>query len=347
MTDSTASAGNTIGWGILSTGHIASTFVRDLALMPDEARLVAVASRTLDKAEAFAEEHGIERAYGSYAELAADEQVDVVYIASVHNDHFGSARLCLEAGKGVLVEKPLTVTPEEAEELVALARERHLFLMEAVWTRTNPLIRKAVEIVSSGELGAVRHVAASFGFAFDGDDSHRLLDPDQAGGAILDLGVYPVHGVNLFLGEPDRLLGAGSHAATGVDSHAAATLTFAATADRPAATASVVCSLETTLPTRLEVFCTDGHVTIDHFIVPDEITVHRGSDAPAEPEVLVTSWPGGGYTFQAAEVMRCLRAGEVETPLVPWADTLAGMRTLARWREAVDAGAADARTGAR
>ncbi|MCW2804960.1 MAG: hypothetical protein QOF52_3330 [Propionibacteriaceae bacterium] len=329
-----------IGWGILSTGHIASVFAKDLAILPDEARLVAVGSRDQSKADAFAQEYGFERAYGSYAELANDPEVDVVYIASTHNDHFPSAKLCLEAGKHVLVEKPLTVTPDEAAELVELARERKLFLMEAVWTRTNPLIRKAAEVVASGELGAVRHVAASFGFAFDGEESHRLLDPEQAGGAILDLGVYPAHGVNLFLGEPDAVLGYGSHASTGVDSHAAATLVYLATADRPAATASVLCTLEATVPTRLEVFCTDGSVTIDSFIRPTEISIRRGNDRDIEPETAITQLPGGGYTFQAQEVMRCIRAGELESPLVPWASTLATMRTLAAWREAVDKGVA-------
>lgn len=328
-----------VRWGILSTGHIAATFARDLALLPDEAELAAVASRSQDKADAFASEHGFARAYGSYQELAADPEVDVVYVASTHNDHFPSAKLCLKAGKAVLVEKPLTVSAAEATELVALAGEHDLFLMEAVWTRTNPLIRKAVELVRSGELGAVRHVAASFGFAFDGEESHRLLDPEQAGGAILDLGVYPVHGVNLFLGEPEGVLGYGSHASTGVDSHAAATLTYPATNERAAATASVLCTLEATVPTRLEVLCAEGSITIDNFIRPDEVLVHRGNDREQEPEVLITQWPGGGYTFQAQEVMRCLRAGETQTPLVPWADSLACMRTLDRWRAAVDAGA--------
>lgn len=325
-----------VGWGILSTGHIASVFARDLALLPDEATLVAVGSRTLSKAEEFAAVYGLQRSYGSYAELVSDPDVDVVYVASTHNDHFPSAKLCLEAGKSVLVEKPLTVNDAEAEELIALARDRGLFLMEAVWTRTNPLIRKAVEIIRSGELGAVKHVSASFGFTFDGDESHRLLDPDQAGGAILDLGVYPVHGVNLFLGEPAEVLGFGSHAGTGVESHAAALLTYPATDARPAATASVLCTMDATVPTRLEVLCTNGAVMIDKFILPPEMTVRRGTVGDAEPEVLVTQWPGGGYTFQAQEVMRCLRAGELESPLVPWDDTLATMRTLTRWLAAVN-----------
>jgi len=328
-------ASSRTGWGILSTGHIASVLAKDLALLPEEAELVAVGSRSGDKAEAFAAEYGFRRSHGSYAELAADPDVDVVYIASPHNDHLPSAKLCLEAGKAVLVEKPLTVSPEESEELVALARSRGVFLMEAMWTRTHPLIRRAAEIVASGELGEVRHVDAHFGFAFDGPDSHRLLDPAQAGGAILDAGVYPVHAVDLFLGEPDGVQGYGTRASTGVDDHAAALLTYDATAERGAATASVMTTLRAALPNRLAVYCTGGRVMVDDFFLrPASVTVHR--DGQDEPEELVTQWPGGGYTFQVQEVMRCLRSGETESPLVPWSDTLAVSRTLGRWLATVD-----------
>jgi predicted dehydrogenase len=325
-----------IRWGVLGTGGIATTFARDLALLTDEAELAAVGSRRLDRAQRFASEIGFTRAYGSYEELAADPDLDVIYVATPHHDHFPSARRCLDAGKAVLVEKPLTVTPAEAEELIMLAGQRGLFLMEAMWMRTQPLIRKAVEIVGSGGLGAVRHVGASFGFAFDGGPSHRLLDPAQAGGAILDLGVYPVHAAHLFLGEPDELEGYGSLAETGVDSHAAALLRHHASGERPAATATLVCSLETDLPTRLEVFCSNGRLIIDgYFIRPPEMTIVRGRGEGAEQEVLTTGWPGGGYTFQAQEVMRCLRSGEIESPLVPWQATMAGIRTLAGWQAAV------------
>lgn len=324
-----------IRWGILSTGHIASVLTRDLALLPEEAEVLAVGSRSLDKAQRFATDYQVPRAYGSYAELAADPEVDVIYVASTHNDHLESARLCLEAGKAVLVEKPLTVTASETDELLELARQRGLFLMEALWSRTNPLYRQAAEIVRSGELGAIRHVNASFGFAFRGEESHRLLDPDQAGGAILDLGVYPVHGVNLFLGEPDELHGFGNLASTGVEAHAAALLTFAATQSRPPATASIVCSLETDLPRRLEVLCTNGSLRLDNLILPAELTVVRGVGPDADEETLITQWPGGGYTFEIGEVNRCLRAGELESPLVPWHDTLAVARTLDRWLQSI------------
>ena len=331
--DGSMTAAERTRWGIVSTGHIASVFARDLALLTDEADLVGVSSRTLERAESFVAEHGFARAYGSVDELAADPDIDAVYVASVHNDHVASARACLDAGKAVLVEKPLTITAAESESLIALAGQRNAFLMEAVWTRTNPLIRKAVELVASGEIGAVRHVQVSFGFAFDGDPTHRLLDPAQAGGAILDLGVYPVHGVDLFLGEPDGLTGFGTIGGTGVDTHAAALLTYDAVEDRPAATAAIACSLETDLPTRLEVFGTAGSIVCENFILPAELRLVKDRDS--DPEVFVTQWPGQGYTFEAQEVMRCVRSGASESPLVPWASTLGTMRTLDRWQAAV------------
>jgi predicted dehydrogenase len=325
-----------IRWGVLGPGQIARTFANDLALLTGEAELAAVGSRSFERAERFAQELGFARTYGSYEELAADPEVDVIYVATPHNDHFPSARICLEAGKAVLVEKPLTVTAAEAEELISVASDRGLFLMEAMWTRTQPLILQAAEIVGSGELGPVRHLSASFGFAFDGDVAHRLLDPAQAGGAILDQGVYPMHAAHLFLGEPDELYGTGSLASTGVDGHAAALLEYRATDHRPAATAVLACSLEADLPTRLGVFCTDGQVIIDDFFIrPGEMTIIRGRGHRPTSETLINEWPGGGYTYQAREVMRSLRAGEKESPMVPWQATLATMRTLDRWREAV------------
>jgi predicted dehydrogenase len=205
-----------------------------------------------------------------------------------------------------------------------------------MWTRTNPLIRKAAELAATGDLGDIRHVSADFGFAFRGSSSHRLLDPALAGGAILDAGVYPLHAVNLFLGEPSDLSGFGSHATTGVDSHAAGLLSYPATETRPAATATVICSLEADLPTSLQVYGSSGRIMInDFFILPKEMLLYRGHHRDVAPEVMVTQWPGGGYTFQAQEVMRCLRAGELESPMVPWRDSLAVSRTLALWQAAI------------
>jgi len=312
---------------------MATVLTDDLKLLSDEAEIVAVGSRSLDKARAFAAEHAIRNAYGDYLSLVADPEVDVVYVSSPHNDHLGSSRLALEAGKAVLCEKPLTVSYEQTRELVDLARSRNLFLMEAVWMRTNPIMRKAAELVHSGELGPVRHASAQFGFSFDGDDAHRLLNPDLAGGGILDLGVYPAHAVDLFLGEPAEVRAAGSRLRTGVDGNATALLVYPATDDRLAATATVHCTLESSLDVRLEVLCRDGRIEIGFFIKPEQMQVWRAGED--EPETFQTQLSGRGYTFQLQEVHRCLRSGELETPLVPWASTLGVARTLDAWMAGV------------
>lgn len=199
--------------------------------------------------------------------------------------------------------------------------------------RTNPLIRQAAELVASGELGPVRHVSAQFGFRFDGEDAHRLLNPELAGGGVLDLGVYPAHAVDLFLGEPAEVMSAGSKLHTGVDGNATALLVYPATDARPAATATVHCTLETNLGVRLQVLCRDARIEIDAFIKPTSFRLWRhGED---EPETFVTQLPGQGYTFQLQEVHRCLRAGELETPLVPLSSTLAVSRVLDAWMAGV------------
>ena len=233
----------------------------------------------------------------------------------------------------MLVEKPLTTNPADTAALINLARDRGRFLMEAMWTRTHPLIRRLVDIAVAGEIGEIRHVAADFGFPFRGPESHRLLDPARAGGAILDAGVYPAHAVHLFLGEPAELSAYGHRARTGVDAHAAAVLRYPATDRRGPATASVLCSIESPLPNRLAVYGTDGRIMIDDFYLRAERAVVVRGDA--EPEVLEANWPGQGYTYEIAEVIRCLRSGELESPMVPWADTLAVARTLQVWQDEV------------
>jgi predicted dehydrogenase len=193
-----------IRWGVLATGGIAATFTEALRSLPD-AEVVAVGSRSPEGAKAFAERHGIPRAHGSWAELAADPEVDVVYVATPHSAHRAAAGLCLEAGKPVLCEKAFTINEREARELVELAQERGLFLMEAMWTYCNPLIRNLVALVADGVIGEVRQVSAHFGFPGDFEPGHRMRDPRQGGGALLDLGVYPVAFAQLLLGEPDEV----------------------------------------------------------------------------------------------------------------------------------------------
>lgn len=331
-----------IRWGIVGTGHIADVFASDLALLPEEAELAAVGSRDRRRAASFAARHGFARSYGSYHELAQDPQVDVCYIASPHHDHYPTARCCLEAGKAVLAEKPLTTDPDDSQELIALARERGLFLMEALWTRTNPLIRQVADLVQAQTIGPVRHLALNFGFHFTGTDDHRLLNPALGGGAILDLGVYPIHLAQLLLGEPEGITGSGHLASTGVDAHTTAVLDYPARPGRPAATAAITASVQADLDNAATIYGETGRLEIDHLVKPSTVHLIRSDPDrgnPDETREYVTQLPGHGYTLQAQEVMQRIRSGACESELVPWQDTLAVARTLSRWREIVDTGA--------
>ena len=192
-----------IRWGILATGAIATQFVSDLRLLPD-AEVVAVGSRTTTAAEAFAARHGIPRAYGSWQELAADPDLDVIYVATPHSAHFEATMTCLAAGRATLTEKPFTLDLATAQCLVSTARDAGVFLMEAMWTRCFPAIRQLNKLIADGAIGEVTNVQAAFGLAGPFPATSRLVDPTLGGGALLDLGVYPVTIAHLFLGAPMR-----------------------------------------------------------------------------------------------------------------------------------------------
>jgi predicted dehydrogenase len=322
-----------IRWGILATGGIAAVFTEALLSLPQDAEVVAVGSRSTESAKAFAERYAIPRAYGSWAELAADEEVDVVYVATPHSAHREAAGLCLEAGKAVLCEKAFTINSREARELVEIARERGLFLMEAMWTYCNPLILHLLALVNDGLIGEVRHINAHFGFHNDFPPEHRMRNPDLGGGALLDLGVYPVSFAQLFLGAPDsveawaQLTPERVDAATGIvlgwNGGAVATLSCGFTADigAPAAIAG-----------------TAGRIEIpDGFFNADRFTVHRQG---LDPQTVLLSdisddHDRASMRHEAAEVMRALRAGETESPLVPLEGTLSIMSTMDSVRERI------------
>ncbi|MEU6877320.1 Gfo/Idh/MocA family oxidoreductase [Streptomyces sp. NPDC046712] len=319
--------GRTVRWGVLATGGIAAQFTTDL-LTTEDAEVVAVASRTETSARAFADRFGIPRAYGGWAALAADPDVDVVYVATPHHAHRPAARLVLEAGKAVLCEKAFTLNAREAEELVAMARDRGLFLMEAMWMYCNPLIRRVAELVRDGAIGEVRSVQADFGLAADLTPGHRLLDPALGGGALLDLGVYPVSFAQLLLGEPDSVQAHARLSAEGVDLNTGILLGW-----ESGAVATLSCSVVADTPRTASVTGTAGRIDIPHgFFAPSGFTLHR---AGREPEEYVGEGERITFRHEAAEVMRCLRAGETESPLVPLDGSLAVMRTLDAVRDRV------------
>ncbi|MGW2849465.1 Gfo/Idh/MocA family protein [Streptomyces sp. NPDC001274] len=320
-----------VRWGVLATGGIAATFAEDLRSMPDM-EVVAVASRTDASARAFADRFGIPRAYGDWAALAADEEVDVVYVATPHSAHREAAGLCLEAGKPVLCEKAFTLNAREARELVGIARERGVFLMEAMWTYCNPVVRRMTELVRDGAIGEIRTVQADFGISGPFGPGHRLRDPALGGGALLDLGVYPVSFAQLLLGEPDRVRADAVLSPEGVDLHTSMLLGWSGAGG---ATALLNCSIVADTPQTASVTGTAGRIEFPRgFFYPERFVLHREGHEPEE-----FTAPAGtalrGMQFEQAEVARALRAGETESPLVPLDGSLAVMRTLDAVRDRI------------
>ncbi|WP_282702218.1 Gfo/Idh/MocA family oxidoreductase [Streptomyces sp. CC219B] len=319
-----------VRWGILATGGIAAAFTADLVDLPD-AEVVAVASRSQESADAFAERFGIGRAYGEWDALAADEDIDVVYVATPHSAHRAAAGLCLEAGRNVLCEKAFTLNAREAEELVALAKGRGSFLMEAMWMYCNPVIRKLKGLVADGAIGEVRSVQADFGLAGPFPPAHRLRDPLQGGGALLDLGVYPVSFAHLLLGEPSDLTARAVLSDEGVDLQTGALLSW-----ESGALASVHCSIIGGTATSASVTGSLGRIDLPSgFFHPDHFVLHRDGRDPEKFLADPADGPRSTLRHEATEVMRALRAGETESPLVPLDGTLAVMRTLDAIRERV------------
>ncbi|MDJ0346566.1 Gfo/Idh/MocA family oxidoreductase [Streptomyces sp. H10-C2] len=327
-----ANGDDKIRWGILATGGIAATFTEALLTLPD-AEVAAVASRSIGSAETFADRYGIPRAYGSWAELAQDDSLDVVYVATPHSAHRAAAGLCLEAGRAVLCEKAFTVNSREAGELTVLAADRRSFLMEAMWMYCNPLILRMLDLVRDGAIGDIRAIHADFGIAGPFTADHRLRDPALAGGALLDLGVYPVSFAHLLLGEPDTVQATAHLTPEGVDDTTGIVLGWDG-----GALALLSCSISSDAPVTASVTGTTGRIEIPHgFFYPDRFTLHRSGHDPEEFRLAdVTAVPErDSLRHEAAEVMRCLRAGETESPLVPLAGSLAVMRTLDAVRERI------------
>ncbi|MFI8191574.1 Gfo/Idh/MocA family protein [Streptomyces sp. NPDC085946] len=317
-----------VRWGVLATGGMAAAFTEDLLRIPD-ARVTAVGSRSVGAAQRFAARFGVPRAHGSWQELAADPEVDVVYVATPHAHHVAAATACLEAGKPVLCEKPFALSGRQARTLTELAGKRGLFVMEAMWTCVNPTVLRIAELVADGAIGEVRALHASFGLRVTAPAEHRLWDPAAGGGALLDLGTYPVSFAHLLLGAPDTVTAHARLSPQGVDEQTGMVLGYA-----DGAMAVLSCSLLAQDEHRAAVYGTAGRIEIPAaFFNPRSFVLHRDGHEPRT----VTAPPqeGNGYGHQAREVMRCLRAGLTESPLMPPARTLAVMDTLDAVRERI------------
>ena len=309
-----------IRWGVVGPGRIAEKVVEDFAVV-DGARAVAVASRSLDRAEGFAARHGLERAYGSYAEILADPDVDVLYVATPHPQHHAIALGALRAGKALLIEKAFTATTAGTAEIVDVARQTGVFVMEAMWTRFQPAVVALRDLVADGAIGEVRSVQADLGVSREYDPADRLFDLAQGGGALLDLGVYVVSFAQMLLGTPERVVAAGSLFPSGADAEATLLLDYG-----DGRSAALMTSLRNALPGQARVFGTAGWIDVlPRFHHPTTFVLHR---AGAEPETISRQPLGAGYAHELIEVTDCLRAGRAESAVMPLADTFAVQKVL-------------------
>lgn len=309
-----------IRWGILGTGKIARQFAAGLKYLPD-ASLMAVGSRTAESAEAFGKEYAAPHRHARYETLVSDPEVDVIYVATPHSCHRENTLLALAAGKAVLCEKPFTINAREAEEVITLARTKKLFLMEAMWTRCFPLMLKLRELLASNAIGEVRTLTADFGFRAEYHEEERLFNPAVGGGALLDVGVYPVSLASMIFGTPTRIVSQARLGKTGVDEEAAIILVHD---QGQLAVLSTAIRLET--PQEAIIMGTTGRIRIHSpWWRPAAMTVSREGRSD---EIMEFPFAGNGYQFEAAEVMRCLRAGKLESDVMPLNETLRIMQTL-------------------
>lgn len=304
-------SGRPIRWGVLGAGGIAATVGADIARSPDS-EVAAVGARDRERAARLASQLGASRAYGSYAELVEDPDLDVVYLATTHAQHHEHALLALRAGKPILVEKAFTLNARQARDVVAAAREARLFCMEAMWLRFNPLIRTAVDLTRDGAIGDLISVHADLSALFPYDPNHRLYDLAAGGGALLDLGVYPAHFVWLFLGRPAEVQAIGALSPTGSDVTCAQQWAYP-----DGRFAQLSCTTLGRSPMTALIHGTGGWISVDGRLHrPTQLTVQRGDQRE------VIAGDPIGYELEVAEVERALRTGDTESPVVPLRDTV-------------------------
>ncbi len=307
-------------WGIIGTGGIAKAFARDLSYFNSHI-VQAVGSRSLEKASDFALEFPGCTSYGSYEELVADPMIDAVYVATPHPQHVENTILALNAGKPVLCEKPFAVNEIQAQAMVAASRKNGVALLEAMWTRFLPHIVQVREILASGVIGQVVNVRADFGEFLVDREIPRLIEPSFAGGALLDLGIYPVSFAHMVLGNPARVTATGVLTEKGVDSQTSAIFDY-----ENGAQAIITTTFITSTPCRATIAGTLGRIEIDRaFYSPASMRLIMQDGTTTE---YPNTYKGRGLREQAAELERMVRNSEIESPVLTHKMSIEIMQTL-------------------
>jgi len=336
---------------VLGTGSVARLLAADMRLVRD-ARLVAVGSRSAERARAFAAEFGVPRAHDAYEALIGDREVDVVYVATLNTLHREHAVASLAAGKGVLCEKPFTMDAGEAREVQLAAQRAGSFCMEAMWMRFAPAVRELQRLLEAGAIGKLESVATSLGFPVSPDPRHRIFDPEVGGGTLLDLGVYPVSLCSALLGAPEGVTARATIGGSGVDEEVTTELTY-----RNGVRASIATSVRERLANDATVTGSGGRLHLAApLYFPRSLTLEpqdpaaqpgrgawheglrglmgmpRGARALELPPIA-----GSGYQYQVQEVMDCLASGRVESDIIPLAESVSVMQTMDEIRAAWNA----------
>lgn len=314
-------------WGILGLGRIAHKFASDLSLLPN-AVLYAAGSRDMARAASFAQQHRIPHYFDCYEAFAACEGLDIAYIATPHSGHIDAALLCLERGIPVLCEKPLALNRQEAQRMADAARANQTFLMEAIWTRFMPVTLQLMAWLEQGLIGEVKAVKADFGFHSPYDPASRLFNPDLGGGALLDIGIYPVFLALLVLGVPDKIQAATSFGPSGVDEDTGIIFSYDS-----GAMAHLHANIRYQTPVEAVIYGELGQIYLHsrwHHAPRISLKLNQGQITEQSFE-----YPGSGYQFEATEVMRCLDKGLTESPLLPMSFSLTLMDLLDQVRGAM------------
>lgn len=311
----------TIKWGILGCGNIAGKFAEGLQAVPD-AVLSACAGRTAGKAEQFAKNFSITTHYTTYEELAVDPEIDIIYIATTHNFHYENALLCLNSGKNVLIEKAATTNSKEFQTLIDMANQKNLFLMEAMWTRFLPSTLKMLELIGQDEIGEVRRIQADFSIPLAFDPKARHFNPALAGGALLDLGIYPISFSQFFMKDyPEKITSTVHLGETGVDERGEYILEYNNSRSAILSSATRIHS-----PFNGVISGTKGYIRIPNFFMAKEFFLSRARGG--EEEQFSVPFESTGYNYEAAECIRCIQEGLNESPMRPHKDTMDVMRIM-------------------
>jgi predicted dehydrogenase len=311
---------NKYNWGILAPGRIAQKFASDLKLLPG-ANLYAVGSRSLDRAKEFSRQYGFEKAYGSYEELAADPQVDIVYIASPHIGHYADSLLCLNQGKAVLCEKPVAINEKQFRIMTDTAKKKDIFFMEALWTRFIPSFIKFKELVESGVIGEMKIIESDFCFKAPYDVKGRLYNPLLGGGSLLDIGIYPVFMALEMAGVPESIKSIAAIGKTEVDESCTVLFKHAKGIQSVLFSSFVNSGRTETL-----IYGSKGFIRLNTmWHMPTTIDLMVDNDKPKHFEF---EKPGNGYEYEADEVMKCLSAGKIESDIFSWAKSELLISTL-------------------